>query len=240
MSTLKVAILNCAVDKWYPKGQDRLMDSLSKLNTFGWQQASEPRYTVNAKRWCGTYPPNCPRHEMTPYAFKPYAYRAAIADGYDIALWFDASMWAVSDITPIIEHVEQHGAATWYAGWSAGEWSTDRALERMGITRDEGMNIPLVCGGITGFDLRNPRMVELLNQWLAYANDGASFPGDWDNTRRTCSQDTRCLGHRHDMPTLSFLVKRFGVEPISCPKWFAYSTDREPANPNAIILARGM
>ncbi len=229
---MRMTVLNCAVNGWYPSGQDRLVQSLAQMG-----------YQGETLLWKNIYPPNCPKHDAAPYAFKPFAFKQAMTQGYDVAFWLDASMWAVKSLDPIIAHIEQHGVAVWRAGWTVGEWSTDRALAKMGLTRDMGMGISLVCGGIVGLDLRRPLVRQLVEDWVGFASDGVSFQGEHSNKgphKGSCSADERCLGHRHDMPSLSMLVARDGHVPIDPPKWFAYSTDSEPAHLEAIILARGM
>lgn len=236
---MKVAVLNVAVGgagSWYGDGQDRLGKTLWEKN----RRHPFAKHQVYSLFWKGNYPPGSPRHEDTPYAFKPWAFAQAMEQGYDAAIWLDASMWLAGSIDPIIDHIEQHGAATWLAGWSLGQWCHDAGLAKLEVTRDDAMQIPLVCGGICGFDLRTPMAQRFLREWLAYAQDGVSFKGAWNNEGYVCSTDKRCLGHRHDMPTLGWLCRQYGVQPIHCPKWFAYSTDAVPAAPEALVLARGM
>lgn len=228
---MKVVVMNAAVGAWYPAGQERLRRSL---------EANRGHIRFDIQLWNGSLPPRCPPHSRVPYAFKPYAYAWAISHGYDIAIWFDASMWATRSIDPIIEHADRLQVSLWKAGFSVGEWTHDRGLGVLNITRDEAMKVPLLCGGITAFNLNSPVAMGILSAWYRHAQDGVSFPGAWDNTSRSCSQDQRCLGHRHDMPTLSVMAARHGVQSIDPPKWFAYSTDADPAHPEAIILARGM
>lgn len=231
---MKIVVMNAAVGAWYPKGQDRLVASLLE------HQHRRPHgHNIEFKMWTDCLPPGCPAHSVVPYAFKPCAFRWAVQQGYDIALWFDASMWATRSIDPIIDHVGEYGCALWRAGFTVANWCHDQGLAKMGLTREVAASIPLLCGGICGFNLRKRDPMSLLTAWYDYARDGVSFPGPW-RSGATGEDPKLYLGHRHDMPTLSHLARNRGVQPIDCPKWFAYSTDEQPAHPEAIILARGM
>lgn len=224
---MNVCITNVAVGGWYLKGQDRLRKSLSDV---GYQGRG---------LWFDKTPANRPPHSHTPYAFKLGALVQAASAGYEVVMWADASMWATQPVEPIFEHARQHGAALWRAGWSVGEWTSDAALPKLGMSRDEAMKIPLLVGGLVAICLSHPSGRQLLSLWSDFSNDRVSFKGPWSNEKKQASKDPRVLGHRHDMPSLSVLGHRLEIPPIDPPKWFAYATDA-PAPPEATFLARGM
>lgn len=228
---MRKAIVNVAVSSWYPAGQRRLGASIKEFGGKEFSGGVEPIF------WTDAFPPRSPVHSNIPYAFKPHAIRAAYEQGCDYVLWLDASMYLIRPIDPIFDHIEQHGIATWRAGWTVAEWAHDTALTQLGLTRDGASQIPLLCGGICGFNMRMGWVSALVDQWMMYGDDGVTFPGPYDNKNHSCSADPRCLGHRHDMPSLSTLCYRAGVEPIS-GKWFCYAV-QNPGD-DILIMARGM
>jgi hypothetical protein len=217
---MRTAIATVGVGASYPRGVARLLES---LNTVG--------YAGDRHYWTDKLPAGSPPHLDTPYAFKLHALRPLARDGnYDVIFWLDASMWCLRDITPIFEHALEHGATVWRCGFSVADWCDPAPLARLQLNREEAAKIPLVAGGIVAIAPKHPLGAALLEGWWQYATDGVSFKGPWTT-------------HRHDMPSLSTLVHRLGIEPVNCPKWWAYwsaSIEQNPEATDTRIVARGM
>lgn len=210
---MRTCIIDLAVDKWYPRGQRRLADTLAKQG-----------YTGDLILH-SSYPAGCPTHQEVPYGFKPHLIEAARQQGYEVVLWLDASMMAIRHPAPVFEHILVHGhlfEATWEdvsrQPWKLGQWSTDAFLVHHGVTRDEAMQIPLFSAGFTGLDLRRERSQEFLRQWLALSGDGISFHGPWYDK----GADPRYQGHRHDMSAGALLAHRMGME-VTRPRFMDYA-----------------
>ena len=217
--------------RWFPRGQDRLSHSLNKHDPESHQVLF---YDI---------PPESPTHAEAPYAFKTFAIQEALRRGYTSILWLDASMWAVRSLEPLWEEIEEHGSTFFRCGWGVGDYSNDRGLEILGVTRDEAMSIPLVLGGIYGLDLTNVSAAMFQARMLRYAKEREIFRGAWDNKSQQCSEDPRCLGHRHDMVPMAALVQKLDLHIVNCPRLYALPTPEWPepdGHPDAVILARGM
>jgi hypothetical protein len=197
---MRTVVVNYASGAWYPRGQDRLRASIGKFCP-----ESEFIGFTNNKNF------GSPTHEEVPYAFKTFALKYCLDKKYDAAIYADASVWAVKSWQPIWDIIESQGYYFEEAGHWAGTWTKDSVLERMGVTRDEAMKIPMFSAGFTGLDFRNPLAVEFFKKWHSYATDGDSFKGSWNNNKKDMSKDPRCAGHRHDMSVASILAWQMGM-----------------------------
>lgn len=220
------AVVNVACGQWYPAGQERLFYSLEERGE-------------NTTRlfWRDQLPPNCPTHEEAPYAFKPYAFSAAHALGFDQAIWLDASVWAVRTLDDLWARVDEDG---WYLeadGHMVGEWINDRALQLLDLTRDQAMEIPLIEGKVIGLDFRNPRADGFLDWWMNLVADGG-FAGAWTNDTGSESADRRCRGHRHDIACASPIVEQLGMR-LQPFKRLAFPADGDPGD-EIVLMAQGL
>ncbi len=227
---IKHCIINVATGGPHVRGQERLRKTLLEKN-----------YQGDIVTWTDEYPPGSPTHQQVPYAFKYYAFQEVIRRGYDTILWLDASFWPVGDPMEVMNVIDKQGYALWYAGWSPAEWASDQALVQMGLTRDEAVNYPLVMGGAIGISIHHPVAMKYIKRILAYAKDGKTFPGAWDNKQQQVSKDPRVFGHRHDQPPLGVEAKRFGLKPFGTPYLIAYWLSAHPEpDPRSIFLCKGM
>lgn len=226
---MKPCVVNVANGGGYPAGQDRLDNSLKNVGYLGARSY-----------WRDSLPPGAPTHHDVPYAFKTHALlHAERTLGVNMLIWADASMVAVNDISPIMLHAAKQGVCLWRAGWTVGQWTSDAALPKLGIGREDAMKVPLLVGGLMAIDLTHPKGRKFLDQWHAFATDGVSFRGPWNNKGNGASTDNRVLGHRHDMPSISVIAQRLSIVPVDCPKWFAYDMGGPPPG-EPIFLARGL
>lgn len=225
----KICVLNFATrsSAAYSKGQRRLVKSL-KSNQFGGDIIT----------WTSEHQFNSPQHKSIPYAFKPYALDWARKEGYDAALWLDASFYAVRPLEPVFKIIMQEGHLMQRDGNRLGSWTHDKCLEKYGITRDEAMQIPLYTAGCTGLDFSNERSLEYLKRWKEASADGVSFVGDWKNRKGSCSQDKRCQGHRHDMSVGSILAHQLKM-PLQHP-WSIFTYGPRKQHPDVYMICKGM
>lgn len=209
------AVINFAKNAWYPRGQARLVQSLRDTGFKG------SLYAWNDERQVAM-----PPHEMMPYAFKIGAFNDAAVQGHRLILWCDAAVFAIKDITPIFDYVRKHGHVFYHSGFFCSQWTSDRCLEAMGVTRDEAASMPMYMACCMGLNLDHPRSAEFLRRLTHRCSDGVSLPGHWTNQNHEVSSDPRCQGHRHDQSIGSILAAQLGMEVIiGHQHHFAYFTN---------------
>jgi hypothetical protein len=199
--------------------QERLERSLLAAGFEGTHRAWRP----------GCFPDSCPPHQDVPFAFKPFCVEAARREGFRLVLWLDAGCVVVRDLVPWFRRISEEGHLLFRNPFRArvGDWSSDDALARMGISRREARSIPEVAGGVLGLDLSNRRSLDFLERWVEEARHGVAFrgtqepysaPGDlgsvkWNHGSRI-SIDPGVRGHRHDQTVAGILAHRLGM-PLS-------------------------
>lgn len=181
-----------------------------------------------------------PKHEDNPYAFKIYAFQKAIEAGYTQILWLDSSCFAIKNVQPIFDEMENNGYIMQEAGHYAGNWANDRCLKYFGVTRDMAME--MLCYGNAGFlglnfEYPTPRI--FFDRWSESMKAGI-FQGAWTNEDNSESEDERCRGHRHDMACGSIIANQLGMVYKSGNEWLQYAgLYDETANETIIIKAQG-
>jgi hypothetical protein len=184
---------------WRPFGQERLHKSLTK-NGF---QGDILTFQEESLK--------CPPHSKNPYAFKLYALMEAYKKGYDVAVWLDASFWAIRPIEGLLEFIDINGTALQNSGYFVGQWCGDSCLTIMGINREQAFLIPMFSGGLIGVNFNNVRALEFFKRFHKQAQQGQSFLGAWNNKNQAVSSDPRVKGHRHDMPVGSIITHELGI-----------------------------
>jgi signal peptidase I len=224
---MKHCIVNFS-DNHFKKGQDRLVKSLI-----------DNKYQGDILLYNNFDEVGSKSHTQVPYQFKVYAIKKAIDLGYDIVLYCDASLYAITDVMPIIYHIIHKGHLMEYCGFSAGQWSTDICLEDFGISRDEAMNIPLHSAGFTGLNMQNEKSVKFFNEWFEKAKEEKTFIGDWNNNQKQCSNDERCFGHRHDQTTASIIAHKYELERTN-PLFMQYVFANTEIKQETIFCCQGL
>jgi hypothetical protein len=160
-----------------------------------------------------------------PYAFKAYSIRQAIAEGADLLLWNDSVVYATKPLDPVFDHIQKHGHLFFdNLGYSIGDYTSDACLNHYGMSRQEAFNSKMIMACVMGFDVTNPRTRKLLDDYIAAAGDGITYPGDWTNENLQVSNDMRCKGHRHDQSVMSVLIKQQGFDITHAQStYFAYA-----------------
>ncbi len=223
-------VVNVAVGGWYPRGQRRLERTLNRHSP-----------EVPLLKWTNEFPPGSPTHEASPYAFKFHAIRIAKENGHDVVLWLDSAIAVMKPIDPILEYIDKTGWYFQYNGWKVGQWCHDAALERLGLTRDEAMEMTDLMGCIVGLDFRNDKANAFLDTMIEMGNDGNIFPGPWNNNDGSCSSDPRVLGHRHDQTAMSVVTARMGVHWIDSDKSkMVYASPDSEVADHVLFVNQGM
>lgn len=187
---MRRAIVNVSVGSWYPRGAQRLRTSLT---THG--ETADRMFFINR------YPPLSPSHQENQYAFKPYAFCAALMNGYDHVLWLDSSVMLCRPLDDVWNWIAEDGYCFGNDGWFVGQWSNDHALEEMGLTREEAWKVPLMDGKLIGLDLSSEIGRGFLRQWKSYADQGL-FRGEWYGPQ----------AHRHDITCGAVIAHRSGMK----------------------------
>ena len=223
------AIVGVGVGSWYPRGLDRLKTSARACGFDG-----------DLLLWRDEYPPGSPTHQEQPYAFKLAALEMAMVRGYGATLWCDSSMRFIRDPDPVFEVIEQRGYWFMSQGWRVSTWCTDEVLPKLGITREEGVDMPMVAATMFGLDLRGKVARDVLGWMHARCQDG-SFRGPWRIDDGLPDDDPmKVRGHRHDQTALSVIVDKLELDIDWHPSWFEYDYGKEIQNSKCLALARGM
>lgn len=182
-----------------------------------------------------------PLHTENPYAFKIYAFLAAMEVGYSQILWVDSSCFAINKVQPIFDEIDKEGYIMQEAGHLAGIWTNDRTLEYFGITRDEAILMPMYGNaGFLGLNIENEIAVSFFKLWAKSMEDG-QFKGGWTNENYSESYDERCKGHRHDQSCGSIIANNLKMVYKSGNEWLQYAgPNDEVANDTIIFKAQGM
>ena len=212
------AVINVGVGSWYPRGHDRLKQSLIDVGFqgrfFGWRNE---------------FPPGSPTHEECPDAFKSYAFQHAIREGCTTILWLDCSVWAMNPVEPLFDIIEGQGYYFLDGGCGyVGNWCKDSALPTLRLTREQAMLIPNLYGLLMGIDYTwtaNPNSKGWLDEFNYISQDGVTLPGPHPKARQPVfdgganliehgeiSDDPRVFGHAHEQTVASALAYHYDMK----------------------------
>lgn len=220
-------VVNFAKGAWYPGGQERLVNSLTKQGYNGDLILSQDESNIGGS----------PTHQESPYAFKPHIIKKAVDAGHTTVLWCDAAVWAQKPVEPVFEYIEEHGYLFAQSGFMVGNYTSDACLESFGVTRDHAWKMLMLMGCFMGFDFRRETCKRALQWYLEKSLDGVTFPGDWFNDRKQVSKDEKVLGHRHDQSAISIIAWELAMKVEVMHDLFQYYYN-EPND--AIFLSQGM
>ena len=160
--------------------------------------------------WKNQYPDGSPTQQEIPYAFKPFAIKAAIDAGFKKIFWMDCKCYIQEDITQIQNALDTLGYWIVYGGGSVGEWCCDSALEPLEINREDAFDISCIAAKHFALNIENDKAKKFYEEYmrLATENDGIAFKGAWTNDNNKASLDSRVNGHRHDQTCASVLLNR--------------------------------
>jgi len=224
---MKHCIVNFS-NSYFIKGQERLVQSLIDNHYQGDILTFNEYEEVGSKT-----------HQEVPYQFKVYAIEKARQMGYDIVLYCDASLFAIKDVMPTINYIIENGHLMELCGFSAGQYCSDTCLSELNVTRDEAFDIGLYSAGFTGLNFRNPTSLYFFEQWYFHAMREKAFIGDWNNNNKQCSDDERCLGHRHDQSVSSILAHKLRMTKIN-PTFMQYIYPNTEIKEETIFACQGI
>jgi glycosyltransferase involved in cell wall biosynthesis len=192
-------IINVGVGHWYPRGTDRLVQTLAEQ---GWGGA--------VLSWRDVYPDGAPTHEQMPYAFKLRAFDLAREQGFKKILWLDSSAYALAHPWPLFRKMDERGYYFWTSHDSCAPWCNDRSLDYFGFTREQARGIPMLAGGCIGLHVDSDKAQAFYAMWKQAMADGI-FPGPW---RRGPAdpEPPEYRGHRHDQTAASLAAHEVGME----------------------------
>lgn len=182
---MKNCVISVGINEWYPKGIDRLQNSLIHVKYSG--------YTILSKE----LPEGADDHQTTPYHFKVMAFIEAFNQGFDNVLWLDASIWCNKDPQSIFDIIQEQGYFLVHnPGHTTGQWCNDEALPLLNTTREEVDLMAHLSSGFIGLNSQSKEAAELFQLWLK--TDKQAYRGNWAN-------------HRHDQTILSVHSQHLGM-----------------------------
>lgn len=231
MSELNVGITCVAIGGWYPRGFARLVNAFHEVS-----------HGFTIVGWVNTFPIRAPQgviedgYDYSAYCAKPFALDDLRSRGFDVGILLDAAFFPIRHIQPLVQHIVKQGYYLCDNGGRVGEWSSDRALEHFGMTRDEAMGITEVSSYCVGLDFREKQSRVAMDYWCAVAGGGLAIAGPHTNVNANpsvkgrnvgfCSHDPRCKGHRHDQTALSIIAHLLGMDKLTPrPRFTAYRGD---------------
>lgn len=200
--------------------------------------------------WDEALPPESPQHFEAPFAFKTHCFYTAQTLGYEQILWMDSACVAIRPLDEVFNQISRHGYALFNNNYEQmmGQWISDEALIRNGMSRDQAMLIPEIPCSVIGLDLRSELGRAFLDQWHQIMADGLTARGtsqpipDWNhyqaifwNRNHCISTDPRCKGHRCDQPAAGIVAHRLGMLPYADDLRDVHYPAR-PVNRNTSIL----
>ncbi len=239
-----MSVIVCTVARggWYPKGAARLINGMAE-HCPGY----EVRAHVNVKPFGAPASVIEDGYDYSGYCWKPYALLDAMMADATVGILLDAAFFPIRHIGPLVEHIERTGYYLCRNGNNVGEWSSDRCLDRMSVTRENAFEIEEVSSYCVGLNFREPRCTELLYKWCEHAADRVTFPGPHTNNTRAVppgrnvgfvSADNRVKGHRHDQSVLSILAARIGFcDLVNRPLFTAYAGSEDETT---VLVNQGM
>jgi len=214
---VNVIICTVALGGWYPRGAARLINEFGRVS---------PGFTLQAH--INVLPFGAPAcviedgYDYTAYSAKPFALAEAMRSGADIAILLDAAFYPIRPIHPLVDHIARNGYYLCDNGNKVGEWCSDRAAGRMGICRDELMEMTEVSSYCVGLSFADGRCHELLHRWCGFAHDRLIIAGPHSGLHQSdarnrgfVSSDPRVRGHRHDQTALSVIANQMGMTNFS-------------------------
>jgi hypothetical protein len=223
-------IITYADGKWYPKGQARLLKSLANVG-----------YKGHVFLFDGTsVGEECPSHADVPYGFKYWIFDLMRFKGYEAALWVDCSFYAIKPIDHIFSDIERNGYVLQRSiGYTVGDWTSDKALNILGMSRPEARQIVMHDGGFLGLKFADHQAHLFLEAMLGAMKRDGLFQGSWTNENHEVSQDDGVGGHRHDMSVGSIFAHFHQMEYADAGTYWCYTNDHG-SNPDVCFLAEGM
>jgi hypothetical protein len=184
---------------------------------------------------------NSKPHSEIPYQFKAKSIQKVREMGYDLVLWMDSPVYATKPINDVFDYIKERGLLLFdNIGFTIGDFTSDKCLGLMNMSRDESFKQPMVMACVMGFDFTNDDTNFLFNEYLVLSDVDGCYEGDWHNDKLQVSTDYRVRGHRHDQSVISVLASKRSyklVHPNST--FFAYfnNAGHLPHSPTVCLLS---
>lgn len=199
LTGIKPCVISVGIGGHYRVGVERLERSLIFSG-----------YAGDLRFWKEEYPFGCMVHGGTgQYNFKVHAFNEQFLVGYKVVIWCDASLWAVNNITPLLDYVNDNGLYFFKSGYSLAETATDKLLEYAGVTREEIMEVSEFATGLVGINIDNPLGKEFFTNWKQYMEDGM-FGGSRVHDLND-SQHPKFRFSRQDQSAASMILYKMGI-----------------------------
>ncbi|MCE3278011.1 MAG: hypothetical protein K0S44_202 [Bacteroidetes bacterium] len=206
----KTVILNFANNVGrYAQMQKRLIQALDKVGYKG--DLGFFQHEEHIHHNCPYHKSEDPQHhqegKVVPYAFKAWAINEAVKKGYETIIWMDSAVYPSRDITPFIDHINQHGYIFFdNIGYSVGDYTSDACLNKHGWSREKAFGAKMIMACLMGFNTKSLDAKKFIHQYFEAAKDGISYQGSWNNANGEVSEDMRVKGHRHDQSVASMII----------------------------------
>lgn len=143
-----------------------------------------------------------PLHSDNPYAFKLYAFKRALSEGYRKIIYVDSSVWAVRNIQPVFTILNKVGFVMQESGHYIRDWCNDHTLKYFNHKKEDfGNAVMYGNAGLLGLDFDQSVCQEFFHRWFeAMAHD--CFKGEWTGPN----------AHRHDMSCGSIIAWEIGMD----------------------------
>jgi hypothetical protein len=199
--------------------------------------------------------PSCPYHKsedqhlhaigrVVPYAFKAYALQEIINKGYENVIWMDAAIYASKSIQPFIDEIEKTGYAFFdNIGFTVGDYTSDRCLEKHGWTREKAFDSKMIMACVFGLNTKSKEAMEFFTKYKHAADDKVSYIGSWHNHNGEVSSDLRVQGHRHDQSVASMIIKDMNLNILNAQQtYFAYTSHKGilPISESVCLWSQGI
>lgn len=217
---LNKAIINVAIGQWYPKGQQRLIDSL--------------KYNFDGEILTWDKFPLVGYDETNLYNVKAAALESTIKQGYKLILWADCSMYAISDVTPIFNIIEKEGFYVETNGMNCSQECSDICLNYFNVNRNDAENMPMCSSGLLGINIEHYQGLKFAEKWIKSAKDGI-FAGSRLHDGQ--SMDFRFKWHRQDQSAASIIANQLGLNMYKLGTYMDYAPNE---NKKLIFLCQGM
>lgn len=170
---------------------------------------------------------SAPSHRINNYAFKVFAIAHARRAGNSKVFWLDSSNYAVQNVQPIFDYLDEHGIFLQDSSHWIGDWSTDECLNYFGITRQDAMSMHMLSSGFIGLDFDNKISQEFFCRWQQSMCMGL-FNGPWDK-------------HRHDQTCASIIAHQMGIDLSPNCTYFAHVGEQYlPPKETAVFHLQGI
>ena len=220
---IKHCVINVAIGGWYPRGQERLVNSLIHHG-----------YNGKILTWCNEFP-NDNYDKSSPYNVKAAAFEEAIKLGFTHIFWLDCSAWLLKDISPIFDILNSDGYYGWKSGYNCAQTCCDKCLDYFGVLRDDAEKMLDCSTSMFGVNITNPIGKEFIERFIQACKDGIATTSRFHDNQ---SQDSRFAFSRQEQSIASILYNTMGMrlhDPNHLSCYYA------PEMPESVLLTmRGM